>query len=64
MKFTKQGDWLVSTPVYVGTADQVAHAARCKHEAWVELVGAGQPERIAIVEHCRDCCASRARQKA
>jgi hypothetical protein len=58
----KEGDWWVTTPVYVGSAEEIAEAEQCAHEFHEERSAFyGGP--VTIFERCQRCCASRVRYK-
>lgn len=69
MKFSKDGEWWVSTPVIAGPLDKVQAAAGCKHPVWDEIsksvvatVGGGI---LTIAERCKECAfAMRVRYRA
>lgn len=61
MKVTRDGDWLVTTPVYVGSQAAVDTAAKCKHEHWdtqSETVDGGV---FSVIERCKNCVGVRSR---
>lgn len=61
MKFTQQGDWLVSSPIYVGSVDQVAAAAACPHGTFIEESREVEGGRLMILDRCTKCVATRVR---
>ncbi len=70
MKFERQGEWMVGTPIYVGPEALVAKAMMCKHE-FAETPGTlkrdNEPITNRVVEmamdRCGHCVASRARYR-
>lgn len=68
MKFEKEGEWEVSTPVCIGDAVAVARMATCAH-TWTTLVASrrverakGNPDMEMFMERCL-CGASRAKSR-
>jgi len=55
VRFSQEGDWLVSTPIYAGSIEQVREAAKCKHQFEQSK---GQPEGV---ETCGKCVATHIR---
>jgi len=53
--------WFVSTPVFVGTEDQVVAAAKCNHK-WEEG-GIVTPEGDVVLQRCHTCVAQRVKAK-
>lgn len=67
MRFEQQGEWFVSTPIYVGLGPDVSKAVSCAHETWVEF-GIGRrmedgKKIVAVTERCGACVATRVRYK-
>lgn len=62
MRFSKQGDWQVGTPVYVGTGDQVSLATKCRHDEYKLLSQTVIDQGIlSVVERCTKCIAVRSK---
>lgn len=68
----REGDWWVTTPLYVGTQDEVLAATRCWHARYAADVLPPKTDSIVeavpgltefIVERCAKCCARRVRYK-
>ena len=36
MYTTREGDWFITTPIYVGDQQAVAAAMKCQHEWWTD----------------------------
>jgi hypothetical protein len=51
--------WVVTTPLYAGSTQEVAKACGCIHE-WLEAAPEVVGERPAL-DKCKNCCATRAR---
>lgn len=64
MKFTKYGDWTISTPVFIGSAQEVAEASKCPHEVWVWFSKDTKEGHLLIAERCEACVATRVRTRA
>lgn len=63
MKFEQKGEWLVSTPMYIGSSDDVWKAQSCLHKEYRE-VGKKVDEGMLIVqEACKACVASRVKYR-
>jgi ferredoxin-like protein FixX len=62
----RDGDWMVTTPIYVGTTEDIQVAIACPHEKY-EPQNAAQDLARGIVEivfeRCVKCCARRVRYK-
>ena len=61
MKSYTEGDWVVTTPMYVGASGDVAKAITCSHE-WIEML----PEKLGespAMDKCKHCVAVRARYR-
>lgn len=57
--YTENDKWVVTTPLYVGSSQDVAKACGCIHE-WFESA----PEVVGVrpaLDKCKHCCATRAR---
>jgi hypothetical protein len=67
VRFEKQGEWFVSTPIYIGMKDDVDKAARCPHGTWKEFGKGSRVEDgkkiLACTERCTICVATRVRYK-
>lgn len=70
MRSYREGDWWVTTPVYVGSAESIAIAIACRHHDFTpdpsqppkdEMMKEGVTE--SVVEKCSSCCARRVRYK-
>jgi len=64
VKFERDGEALVSTPIYVGDDAAIAKAARCTHE----FESKGEPQRggpggraLLQQQYCKLCVATRVR---
>ena len=70
MKFTKEGEDLVSTPLYVGTTESLKEMSSCTHEwkeeKWTQQVGVypqlGPGKKALVLQRCK-CGATRCRLK-
>jgi len=59
MKSYTEGDWVVTTPVYVGSSDAVAKAVTCSHK-WIQAAP-GTLRENSVMDKCEYCIAVRAR---
>lgn len=64
MNIPQKDGSILTTPLYVGTQEQVNKAVTCKHEfeahGKLEVVKKGEKAR-AQMEKCEHCCATRMR---
>ena len=63
MRFTRDGVWTISTPVYVGSVEDVIEAERCPHEEWVWFSKDVKERTLMIAERCAHCIATRVRYR-
>lgn len=63
MKFSKEGEWTVSTPIYVGSKADVEKAAKCPHPAFVKFAEDIREGHLLVAERCTMCVATRTRYK-
>lgn len=62
MQVFKQDGWMITTPIYVGTQEEIQKASQCKHEVFKEETRSVIDEgMMAIVERCSECVALRSR---
>lgn len=61
MRFTQDGNWTISTPIYIGSPDDLAKAQACPHKRWKELIRTLKEGKILIQDRCEACVATRAR---
>ncbi len=55
MRFTQEGEWVVSSPLIAGTQAVVDRALRCAHSSWAEETRAVEQGHLMILERCGDC---------
>ncbi len=69
----REGDWWVTTPIYVGTREEILLACICKHEKFSADVLPPKSDPFAesvpgveelVMEKCEKCCARRVRYKS
>ena len=58
MNFTREGEWMVSTPIYVGDLASIEKAKTCSHEYRVRSSEV-KDGILMVVEHCYNCVAVR-----
>lgn len=63
MEFRNEGDWTISTPVYVGTTEDLIEATRCPHEAFVTEHKIHEEGYEVVLERCCKCVAVRTKTK-
>ena len=68
MKFTQEGEWIISTPLYAGSSDDVAKAVQCLHEfsqeSSTDVTDTEEGRILVIYERCVHChCARRFKYK-
>jgi hypothetical protein len=61
--FVQQGEWIVYTPIYAGTADEVAKAAKCPHATYIEVSKTDQDGWTMVLDRCSACIAVRTKAK-
>lgn len=64
MKFEQQGEWSVSTPIYIGDVVAVSAAQRCGHKfeetlRKVDVDPATGKKIDMVMEKCKSCVATR-----
>lgn len=59
MRSYQDGEWLVTTPIYIGSTSQVAKAAACSHKTFVETLRTEREGRLLVEERCGECIATR-----
>lgn len=55
-----EGDWNVTTPVFIGLAEDMAKAIQCKHK-WISTESDKKNGVEMSVERCETCIATRAK---
>lgn len=55
MKFERQGEWMVGTPIVAGTGLDIEAALKCPHPAWKEEVRDIRDGVLVIMERCTTC---------
>jgi len=63
MRFTRDGAWTISTPVYVGSVEDVILAERCPHEKWTWFSKDVKERTLMLAERCDACIATRVRYR-
>lgn len=63
MRFHAEGEWTVSSPVYLGDEVSVQRAMLCAHEFWDNLSENEVDGAIIQVERCKSCIAVRTRTR-
>ena len=63
MRSTKDGDWYITTPLYVGTDEQIAEMAVCDHNIWIDTTKRIESGYYLILQRCTSCNAARSRYK-
>lgn len=63
MKFSREGDWFVSTPFYVGSSDDVWKANSCPHKEFAERTKKVQDGMLVVQEKCKACVADRVKYR-
>lgn len=61
MKFEKEGEWIVGTPIYLRI--DVAKAMKCSHDEFVPGAKAVEHGHLIVQETCKECGASRVRYR-
>lgn len=64
MRFTQEGEWKVSSPVYLGDDASVISAMLCDHQFGSELTSNKMEGELILVERCKSCIAVRTRTRA
>lgn len=66
MRFEREGEWIVSTPIYVGSSADVAKATKCSNEYEESnrerKLDGNRPIEI-VLERCKKCVATRAKYR-
>jgi hypothetical protein len=62
VKSTREGEWFVTTPVYIGMAADIGKAESCVHE-YVQGAKKVEQGHLMIHESCTRCVASRVRYR-
>lgn len=62
MKTSLEGDWFVTTPVYIGMAADMEKAQTCSHQ-YVEGAKKVEQGHLMIHERCTLCVASRVKYR-
>lgn len=61
MKTYRNGEWFLTTPIYVGDGKDILKATTCAHAEW-SVTGSNVTDGIeAYAEKCDDCVAIRVR---
>lgn len=63
MKFEKEGEWIVGTPIYIGVDMDIKKAMACSHDDYLERAKAIQHGHLIVQETCKNCTASRVRYR-
>lgn len=63
MKFEQNGEWMVSTPIYMGFGSDVERAQACPHESYVETARTVKDGMLVIQERCSRCVAVRGKYR-
>jgi len=63
MKFKQEGDWFISTPMLIGSSDDVWKAQKCAHEAYHERGKKVDKGMLIVQEVCNGCVASRVKYR-
>ncbi len=63
MKFLKEGEWMVSTPVYVGLPETLIKMTKCDHPEWGNMTVRPTIEggHEMFMQRCEFCSATRVR---
>ena len=59
---TREGEWFVCTPVYIGSPNDLELMKVCNHGPWVESSKQTANNQLIVLERCR-CGASRVKYK-
>lgn len=60
-QYEENGD-ILTTPVYVGSIEDVEKASKCEHKRWIQSEVKLSPKYAeAIMERCAGCVATRLR---
>jgi len=63
MKFSQEGEWIVSTPFYVGSSDDVWMAQNCPHTEYAERSKKIKEGMLVVQEKCKSCVADRVKYR-
>ena len=64
MMTRREGDWMVTTPIYVGMPEDIEVALACPHEKYEPMHEAKiSGTKECVFEKCAKCCARRVRYK-
>lgn len=63
MRFHQEGDWLVSTPIFIGSSEEVARAGQCQHGSWSKINQDVREGMLLVMERCASCVAQRSRYR-
>jgi hypothetical protein len=63
MRSYQDGQWLVTTPIYIGSTYEVEKAAACAHKGFEETLRTEREGRLLVAERCRECIATRVRYR-
>jgi len=63
MKFEEHGGWIVSTPIYMGSTDDVWKAQKCAHQEYREGTRRVDQGMLIVQELCTGCVASRVKYR-
>lgn len=55
--------WMVTTPFYVGSKEDVDLAVTCLHKAWTKELQETKEGNVMIMERCLSCVAKRGRYR-
>jgi hypothetical protein len=58
MRFAQEGEWVVSTPMYMGAQKDVEKANLCPHNKWTEETRALEKGHVMVMERCLACRAA------
>jgi len=63
MRSYQEGEWEITTPVYLGSDSDVSKATQCPHSSWVEIgrdeLDTDKRPTEAVTERCCSCVAIR-----
>lgn len=63
MRFSHDGEWTVSTPIYVGSDADLRKAIACPHRTYTKVTEDVKHGTLMIMERCADCVATRVRSR-
>lgn len=63
MKTYSEGEWTVTTPIYIGNEVDVEKASRCLHPKFSELTRTVRNDMVLVHEGCEACVAARVKYR-